>query len=285
MNWAETEAPHHAIKRAFKNPAFQKSFYDLKNLDTREVLGAFDRWADVRRLPRRTRRNLRDAIDVRRAAEFRDAVAKCAAWIARQRPAPYAMILEVAQSGAAKSSLWLAGPAVRALMEAGIPPPAAVVPFVDGAALSVVSVRRALQQGVRTFVHVDDALYSGTQKGIMVRQLSETLDFDKVSARLLLAVAYVTDLGARHVRQQRGPRLRLKMYAPHVLRVRRLPWVSRVELMLRGDRDVRRNIAKGGPTSSLLAHKVPDSLSFGPATLSYHLQAVLPKPVYKTIPL
>lgn len=277
MQWADSHKPREMIRRALRDPKFQRSFHALKNIRPSAIYSTFDSWAKRRKMTGYTRASLKQQMNIRRADEFKHAVMKCTHWLANHNLQRYAMIIEITQT-TAKSSTWLAGPVITGLQKLGIPGPTVIIPFADGRYLSVKAVKESIDAGITTFIHVDDAVYSGSQKGIMVRQLTSALRAAHVKrARMLIAVPYTTDLGRQYVSRLIGRPLKLEFYAPHTIRTRKLPWVSRVELMLRGDK----NIQSGGPAMTVLPHKMPNYVSFGPATLSYALQAQIPKPVYK----
>jgi hypothetical protein len=277
MQWADSRKPREMIRRALRDPKFQRSFHALKNVRPRAIYSAFDSWAKRRDMTGYTREALKQQMDIRRADEFKHAVGLCTHWLVNHNLQRYAMIIEITQT-TAKSSTWLAGPVITGLQKLGVPGPTVIIPFVDGRYLSVKAVKEAIDTGITTFVHVDDAVYSGSQKGIMVRQLTSALRAAHVKrARALIAVPYTTDLGRRYVSRLAARPLKLHFYAPHIIKTRTLPWVSRVELMLRGNKNIR----SGGPAMTILPHKMPNSVSFGPASLSYALQTRIPQPVYK----
>jgi hypothetical protein len=280
MEWADSSQPRKLIHRALRNPALRRSFNSLGNVKRSTVYRTFNTWAKKRRMTAFTREALRKQLDIRRAGEFKRAITRCIAWLAKRLTTKYAMIVEITRT-TAKSSTWLAGPVIEGLMTRyRIQGPSVIIPFVDGTYVSARGLKDALDAGITTFVHVDDAIYSGSQKGIMVRQLRAAVNKTSVKkARVLLAVPYTTDIGRQYIRRLAGPPLRLEFYAPYTIATRSLPWVSRVELLLRGDK----NISAGGPAMTVLPHKMPNSVSFGPSSLSYMLQARIPKPVYKKI--
>ena len=277
MDWADSSKPRKLIKKALENPAFLQSFYSLKNVKEGSVYGTFDAWAKRRKMSKYTRDALKGQLDIRRADEFKAAISKCITWLTHRRLKKYSMIVEISPA-TAKSSTWLAGPVIAGLKSHKIHAPYSIIPFTSGRLLSPSAVKEALDAGITTFVHVDDAIYSGSQKGILVRQLTTILRTRQIKhARLLIGVAYTTDLGRRYISRLTKAPLKLEFFAAHTIRTRKLPWVSRVELMLRGDK----NISVGGPAMTVLPHKMPNSVSFGPASLSKNLQSHIQKPVYK----
>lgn len=313
LNERLQEGAEQFVHRIMKNARMLNTFETLQNVPLNKVYSAFDAWASQqKRLSQRTLRSLRSALDVRTVAEFKQGLASCVGWVARKlrymsehrlngRNAtlngnknwrfvpPYAMIVEV-DPKVAKSSAWLAGPVVRELAKTyKIPPPAVIVPFLRGSTLSFSHVKRAIDEGIRTFVHVDDAVYSGLQKSLMVANLESSLrilqnmGYAEPAVALLIAVPYSTFPGRKYIlsasnRMYRGGSaeslVNTSVYAAHALHPPRLPWLAKLEL------------GKGRklpwPTMTLLPFKVPNRASFGPASLGNALTTALPRPVYKS---
>ena len=283
------KAAHKSIKRAIAHKEFRQSYHAQKNVDPALVYRAFDTWAASKKLSRFTRHALRSQIDVRSASEFRAGISKGVDWLAqhlRHHPR-YAMIVEIAPK-TAKSSTWLAGPVIAELRAKGLPKPTILIP----SWLPDKLVDTALSLGVTAFVHVDDAIYSGAQKASMLGALQAKLAHARVPrpVDVYIAAAYSTGLGTQRVLHEwekfvdKGQRklLRVHVFAPHEIKKRAMPLASRLEFAARGR---LQNAFRGGPTMTVLSHKVPNTVSFGPGSLSDHLVKHIQKPVYKRIQL
>ena len=263
------------IQKAIHSPEFKRSYYTLKNVKKENVYKAFDHWASSIDLPQATKNALRQQLNVRGSEEFKNAISKCIQWLADHKLKRYSLIVEI-DGHVAKSSTWLAGPVIEGLKKRKIPGPFNIIPFYKGSKVSGSMVEKAVAAGVKTFVHVDDAIYSGSQKGILIKQLSNIVRNLKIGnyARLLIGAAYTTEVGKRYIESLVKPPLRLEFFAPHMIQSRSPVSTS----------NKHKNIIKsGGPTMTILSHKVPNAISFGPGPLSMALENALPRPVYKSM--
>ena len=263
------------IAAALKHQPFQDSYYTLKNLNTAAIHKGFDVWARAMKLSHAAAETYRAQIHIRKAQEFRGGVQQGVLWLAhklhtlstRRRFKPYAMLVEVDKTAhTAKSSAWLAGPVIQGLGVYGVPPPTVLIPVVGRKIQSLRYLREALRLGVTTFVHVDDAIYSGEQKHGMLAGLLSMLRQEKAPpSRMYLATAYATTDGLAHVEKATVPLvLDVSVFAALKIPIRTAP--------------VNGN---GGPTMTILPHIVPDVKSFGPELLGNKLRSIAPQPPYK----
>jgi hypothetical protein len=251
-----------------------KSYHSLKNIKKNNVRSVFDTWAQKLELPRETKNALFKQLDVRGSAEFKNAISSCIQWLANHKLNKYAMIVEMSGEEL-KSSTWLAPPVIEGLKKLGIPGPSIIIPC-NQRRLNQKAVKQALDDGIKTFIHVDDAVYSGWQKADMVEDLADTVKHLYYNGvRFLLAVAYSTKIGMKEIKSREKHSLQLEIFSPITIpsRMRSFPSLSKKMS------DIIKN---GGPTMTILPHKVPNHASFGPKSLSSNLAARLPKPVYKS---
>jgi len=289
----QDRAAHKAVKRVMAHKEFAQSYHAQPSVDPALVYKTFNDWAAAGKFSRFTRHALRKQLDVRSAGEFRDGISKSVAWLAAnlQRHPKYALIVEIDDVGGtqAKSSTWLAGPVVAELRARGVRKPMLVIPY--NGWLGNTYIDTAVSLGITAFVHVDDAIYSGSQKAVMMASLQAQLARAKSPpVDVFVAAAYSTRVGLqlvlhdweKHVPRGQPKLLRVHVYAPREIRKRTMPLLSRLELAARGRRE---NAFRGGPTMTVLSHKVPNAVSFGPASLSSHLARHIEKPIYKRMQL
>lgn len=254
--------------------------YDaLPNINRPAINTAFRAWATGQKLSADAQKTLHALLNVRSADEFFRFTRDGMAWIAREiGTRPYALIAEVASGNTlhnslkAKSSAWLAAPLVRFLGR----PPAAIIPFHDGGWLAGDLVRTAVAQGILDFVHVDDAIYSGSQKAILVNEMGALRIRDV--PRLYIAAAYATQKGLAKVRARVATVAKWVHVALHASGTMNEPTAP--------PNILPELIGKGhtvGPTMSILPFKVPNEVSFGPSSLGAALGRAVPPPVYKRI--
>ena len=282
------------------HPEFLRAYNVMPEVDIQRVRASFDAWARKERLSKRTAETIWSQVDIRSAAEFKKGIAACVNWVApRLRGRKWALVAETDTSARkAQSSAWLAGPVIRHLAARGIAPPSVIVPVEGGALVSTKHIDDALRRGITTFVHIDDAIYSGQQKGTLVDMFQRHLSRVGRMAKLYIAAAYATEEGSEHVKSMvHNNRVRpalashplaplqLHFFAPYVLRPAKLPDAVKAELARRRNRVLGMPLWTGGPTTTILPFKVPNATSFTPMTLSYHLDTTLPQPIYKRIPV
>ena len=279
-----------AIRSSMAHQPFRKTYYDQANMDPASVHKMVNEWAASKKYSAYSKQALRRQVNVRSAAEFRNGISQCVAWLAiclRNTPR-YALLVEI--SHAPKSSTWLAGPVVAELEAMGIPKPEAVIPCTEGGVHAGSALQHAVDTGITAFVHVDDAIYSGSQKTFILETLQWHLSRYVPPMKpvdVYVAAAYSTRLGRDRVLRQwkqrvRGQKLlRVHFFAARDLQKRSMPLRSKLELVMQGR---ARNLT-GGPTMTILSHKVPNAMSFGPASLSKYLTNRLNKPVYKGVNL
>jgi hypothetical protein len=283
------------VRAIMTHPEFLRAYNVMPEVNIKRVRASFDAWARKERLRKRTADSIWSQVDIRSAAEFKKGIAACVDWVApRLRGREWALVAETDTSARkAKSSAWLAGPVIRHLAARGIAPPSVIVPVEGGALVSTKHIDDALSRGITTFVHIDDAIYSGQQKGSLVDMFQRHLSRVGRMAKLYIAAAYATEEGSEFVKSMvqnnrvwpalashpLAP-LQLHFFAAYALRPAKLPDAVKAELARR-----RNHLWTGGPTTTILPFKVPNATSFTPMTLSYHLDTTLPQPIYKRIPL
>lgn len=207
--------------------------------------------------------NYKNARDVRRAVD------DAAQWLKRQvGDKPYA-ILTYEDTDKFKSGDWLAPRIVQAIGRW----PAVVLPKDD-----LDDERARLERlGVKTFVYLDDATYSGTQ----IEELMDDFDSDAPPGAKLFVAAGFASKQARNLVTPRANHPRLAFYAPGTLRqvdnfLGTLPNAARTRVA----NLFANSFHNFATTLAAMAHKVPDEMSF-PNALGYHLAKAVPEPPYK----
>lgn len=281
------------------NRSLRRAYNEMSDMNADAIDTGFQEWAASTRLGQRSRRAVRRALNVKSAPDFLKHMALVIAalneHIASLRGEPYAMLVEVSSQYAAdwyvygraphpkkhrsfapKSSAWLAGPVINRLTRR----PAMLIPVYQhttGGVLAEGLVHEARRQGIRHFVHVDDAIYSGLQKSELVALMCETVEKKKMMTgppTLWIGAAYATATGLRAIRRAACQHMmKIHVYAAGTIAAPTLPWLARAELLLKRQRV--------GPTMTVLPYKVPNAASFGPALLSNALAERAPDPVYK----
>lgn len=253
-----------------------QSFNTLKNINKTRIRTLFDFWAGPG-----SRKNLSPAaqdavwslINIRSAADFKMHVYRAITWLRRKvGNRPYAVLVEVDGFGPykLKSSLWLAAPLIRSFKR----PPAMVIPVMYGG-LDAGLVRQAMALDIADFVHIDDTVYSGQQKGGLVKNFRAIIP-QRSPVRLYIAAAYTSRAGEDFVRARIGTSRSVEYFASHVLTRREIQDPSIIGEL----RAKRVNLYKA-PLSTIMPHKIPNGLSFAPANFGAVLDMSMPSPPYK----
>lgn len=286
------------------------AYNSMRNANLPALKSAFEAWADRAKLTRGARQALFQAVNVKSKDEF---VAQMSAVTSRLKKqpfmrtrVPFAMILEVTYDGeaagrqqpfSAGSSARLAGPVLQALRRM----PDVIVPVIGGT-LHKARVYEALRRGIKDFVHVDDAMFTGYQKFTIARDLATEVNEyyedlnDRVDLRstvtLWLSTAFATDVAVRRVRT--APKfadtrynsydeavdvLKVDVFAPGKVVRPRIPLRVRFEEWRRLQGQNRRR----GAAMTVLAHRVPNRWSFG-ASLAAALGAVMEQTAWRGVP-
>jgi hypothetical protein len=270
-------------RRVIRNARMMNAFNRMPNMNRAAINKAFHTWATAVQLSPAARNALHQALNVRSKDEFLRHIIESIEWITKHLgDRPYALIVEVNEKNStftAKSSAWLGGPTVRAIGRQ----PSAVIPFYRGQRVAARPVAAALDRGIRDFVHVDDAMYSGLQKETLVDEMYALLKKARVSERptLWIAVAYTTPAATALVKRAASRASKVMdvvLVAPGTIRnpAENLPPNVVTEVSTRTKQTV-------GPSMTVLPFKVPNSVSFGPEGLATQLELAVQKPVYKRI--
>jgi hypothetical protein len=175
LNTAEIRALQ-MVEASLSDPVTLQEYNTMANINRQMVMQELAAWARNEEVSNNARNALAKALTIKTRSDFHAAMNRVTShikrWIALE---PYAMIVEfdrnyraprgrIFQSLTAKSSVWLLAPVIRALGR----PPAMIIPYFIHmdctGSISETMMRMAIQQGIRSFVHVDDAMYSGDQK-------------------------------------------------------------------------------------------------------------------------
>jgi hypothetical protein len=309
------------ITKALKNRSLLTAYNAMENFNRASVSKTFHAWATNTGLSMAARNALFKALNVQTKQQFVKHMTRVSRWIGKSiGRRPYALVVEVGYvdfdnstgSGRevavfAKSSVWLGGPLVRALGRM----PDAIIPVYDGHMLdygrfydlSHIAVIRAITKGIRDFVHVDDALYSGAQKAQLVSQfITHVADVKKTFEgknrpmhgthipRLFVAAAYSTRTAMTAIKRdiataatravRRGgssnnnkkPGARVSLYASS--KIPKPTFSNAVEA------ELAQKELSAGPTMTTMPFKVPNALSFGPKGLGNALSQARGRPLY-----
>jgi hypothetical protein len=300
------------MKDMLSDPATLHSYNTMANINRKLVLNQWDVWTRGERISNRTRTEMAKMFTIKTRAQVHAAMNRVTTfakrWAAME---PYALIVEFEMKEGmrswtidrAKSSAWLAAPVIRALGR----PPDVIIPFLiplDFA--SVVQIRAALNSGIRSFIHIDDAMYSGQQKqrllaglNVPLKEYSNTLhtiDLQRrygggfarhlkksvnnrilrtvrgEKPRLLMATAFSTDSALKLVRKAAkfNKYMDVSVFVGESISV---PSAIPLEIQ-------QRTNYQGVKPMTLLPFKVPNSESFVPWTFGTFLQKKLPLPPY-----
>jgi hypothetical protein len=188
-----TNLPTHYERRALdiaaamlEDPATLRSYNAMENTNRRAVLKELNVWARNKGLSANTRDALANALDIKTRADFHatmnSVIAHVKRWTALE---PYALIVEFGsdrypENALPKSSMWLAAAVIRGIGR----PPGMIIPYFvfkggDGR-VSTDLIRTAVARGIRSFVHVDDAMYSGDQKKRLIEGVMEVITRDGI---------------------------------------------------------------------------------------------------------
>lgn len=237
-------------------------------------------------IPDEMRRKIVAALNVRTVAAFKSAVGECTDWLAsRVQQQRYALIVmnhhhHPDSQGAITSSEWLAH---RVIARLG--PPAAVVEWdgqgefendhlTDANTMQTPrGIKSALSKGIRTFVYLDDAIYSGSQMSALILNMVTHLEHKENSppyrysdpnaqkkwaaSALFVTAPFTTAAAEERVRGdlEYAPS-RSEAFFPHT--VPAMP--ANVAAYAEGRGFLR------GATMTAMPYKIPDSWSFGFAT-------------------
>lgn len=306
------------VKKMLKNPDTLRSYNTMQNINRRVVMRELNAWAEERQLRPKTRDAIVKALDIKTRADFHGAMNRVIGhtkkWLAGE---PYALIVEFSvyahdpsePSVWPKSSAWLAAPVIRGIGR----PPAVIIPYFwpheDHLNLyshvSTTLLRRAIASGIRSFVHIDDAMYSGMQKSTVLQTLQRWIQDDGIALakaqrahlvglqnagwihvrartpdgqlpRLLIAAAFTTDAALSMIKTipvfKNSRWMHVQVFAGG-----RLPTPHFATNIIENFENDTNYV----PYKTLLPFKVPNHASFGPATLGARLEKVLPRPPYK----
>ena len=271
-----------SVQRALASQELHNSYYQDRGMDKARIDSVFNEWALSKNLTESQKAAYKQQLNVREAREFRDGVHQCIIWLAHKlhnsRQNLYAMLVE-GETSTIKSSAWLAQPVIKTLGMYGIPPPAVIIPVRLGEIKSLEYIRHARRFGITNYIHVDDAMYSGHQNEEIAISLRKKLaataggtGVPPQTSHLYMATAYSTDVAYRRVNKQTSPELDVHVFASFKIPERK--WFLNTG-----------RVNEGGPTSTILPHKIPDDVSFGPASLSNLLNSRMPEPAYRRIKL
>jgi hypothetical protein len=291
------------INRVLRNGTLARSYNSIHNVNKSYFKTAFDAWASQSKISPRTARALYDAIQVKSKMDFSTAVDDIVRALGSQsfmkKRKKFAMIvdLDTAPGNAALftpgSSLLLAGAVIRGLQRM----PDVVVTVRDGSVVNKRQFQRAMREGIRNFVYVDDAAFTGEQKSHVVRELQSmfveyaTSEKFMSSFNLWLSIAFATPRARARIAKSVTIRwhddailseflketrlnftgLILHRHVAQELGPVRLPAAARIELWHR----LRKENRRSGPSMTILAHKVPNRWSFG-AGLARALESSMP---------
>jgi hypothetical protein len=279
------------INHALRNGTLARSYNSIHNVNKSYFKTAFDAWASQSKISPRTAHALYDAIQVKSKIDFSNAVDDIVRTLGSQnfmtKRKKFAMIVDLDSMGGKTlftpgSSLRFAGAVIRGLQRM----PDVVVPVHDGINVSNGQFQRAMKEGIRNFVYVDDAAFTGEQKSHVVRKLQSmfvnyvTSEKFKSSFNLWLSIAFATPRASARIaksvnlhredtailnellngnQRMNFKGLALRPYVVQVLGPVRLPAAARIELWHR----LRKENRGSRPSMTILAHKLPNTWSFG----------------------
>jgi hypothetical protein len=274
------------FERVMASNSMHRAYTNMSNINKHIIIKkAFNTWANDIKLSPHGREVLYKSLDIKTKTEFLENMNKVVAWLQRGiKTRPYALLVEIKikNPDEIKSSAWLAGPVVRRFGRS----PTLIIPIEITPSHKKVS--EAIQLGIRDFVFVDDAMYSGLQATCIMSGMYKRLNnlgLDKTERpRLWIAAAFSSNYSTRRISQkykQLGIRqlyspMHLRVYSPGILYTPKIPSIVRREL----DVLIQNNV---GTTMSILPYKVPNHKSFGPVGLVKYLEHVVGIPPYKTI--
>lgn len=280
--------------RALKNKQLLNSFDTLKNIRENRIRSQFNMWTNGESrhvLTPATRDALWSLIDVRSAADFRDHAGRAMAWLRNSvGDRPYALLVEIGadfgnfrpdtrrQFTKMKSSLWLAAPLVRVFGR----PPAVVLPLLNGRVHPVLLKKALFQKNVKEFVHIDDTVYSGSQKADIVANFKAAIRGlrPRFPVSLYIGAAYSSPMGEEKVLNAAGANsknVQVHFYKSHTLTRRELETHINQELRNKGIN------LRTAPLSTIMPHKVPNMISFAPREFGELLERIVKDPPYKQL--
>ena len=170
-----------------EDPATLRSYNAMQNTNRRAVLKELNAWARNKGLSANTRDALANALDIKTRADFHATMNTVIAYVKRWTALePYALIVEFGsnrypENALPKSSMWLAAAVIRGIGR----PPGMIIPYFvfkggDGR-VSTDLIRTAVARGIRSFVHVDDAMYSGDQKMRLIEGIKKVIRNDSIN--------------------------------------------------------------------------------------------------------
>lgn len=303
MNNNTNSALARSIRMIARNKRVAKTFNNLQNGDHTAVRRLTHEWALSIGLHKDLADELASKLDIKTAAEFQKNIQVVVDTISKRLSplTPFAIISEAGipnpiynhypvgkRPVKMKSSAWLSAVVERTLEKKGLVP-AAYIPFKRGETLARRPFFQALDSNIRTFVHVDDAIYSGAQKGLLVSDMSILLgEYARKFNHLLdvtleMGAAFSTHRGHQHVLQELQSFSLDKYYTMKCNFVVggwiMLPKFSKRLIYALKLARVRYDENK---PFTILPHKVPDEVSFSPGLLSNYISHTR-TPAYKEI--
>lgn len=231
-----------------------------------------------------------NALDYKSVADFEAAIRKAGLWLRAQvRRRPYALLMSQhspmslnSPDGRFKSVHWLAHKAVESI---GRWP-----------ALTTQSSKhellKAYELGIRTFVHLDDASYSGSDMYSLILRFASTFR-NSENVWLFIAAGYVSPFAQTTLIKAEiaslPQHIHVRFYAPKSLKMtseflNSLPTNQRERVTRFLERDLNGNYNKNPVRNkpfAMLAHKIPNNVSFAPGLV--YLIGELVQPPYKDL--
>lgn len=193
----------------------------------------------------------------------------CESWLRKKAGGqPYALLIEAnAQQKTSKSSLWLAHRVIAALG-----PPVVTIEIAENSDIQTDRnpYVRAVSAGARCIVHLNDAVYSGSQLYGILKQLGQYAAAQKkIRIPVYVAAAYATKLAQERLQRIKNTRNNFFRLV-HVYYAYTLP----ENPLTKNNFKQFGNRVRFAPTMSIMPHKVPDEVSFG--------LNIMPKNVFKS---
>ena len=198
-----------------------------------------------------------DAINFKTTVQFKAAVEKATGWLKKGvRGRPYVLVVEMGDDHV-KSSAWLAHK-----VEEKVGRPLELISLHENPELIKAKLKKAFARGATTIVHLDDAWYSGQQKGGMIEQLLYHLmedDFSasKMDVTMLFAAAFGPRVLPAFLKSMQGKR------RMHDRRSTATVKFYAAEAMRDPPKNLRKHANFGTRKYTIMPHKLPDSVSFG----------------------
>ena len=263
----------------------------LHNVNRAALTTAFGAWADAARLSPQARTALLAAITVKSKEDLTRHLETIIERL-REHILPdvrFAMLCDITVVGAGGGNTpFRAGISTRlsaSVLQALDRQPDAIIPVFNGSVVHTEAVRSALKAGIRDFVYVKDAMFTGLENAAIIRQLARAVDlfaetnYVPGGVHLVTGILFTTDLANK--RAVHGARLDLtgmaiadqywkeykKLYRGLMLTLYWGEKIAPVPLSYRVRLETWRRLAKAnrrrGPTMTILPHRTPNRWAFG----------------------